>query len=156
LIAAIRSERIDRPHHADARKHCWTSEPHNEDQVFRRRLTLRGRVNGFRELGDIGSGALEGDEMAAARQRNRFVKWSFPGLVQQDQPGGGALMTICDVKSGPKTYIGMAVSGFPNMFIITGPGSPSVFTNMVISIEQHVDWIADCNRSSEEEWFLGH
>ena len=45
---------------------------------------------------------------------------------------------------GPKTCIGMAVSGFPNMFIITGPGSPSVFTDMVISIEQHVDWIADC------------
>jgi cyclohexanone monooxygenase len=45
---------------------------------------------------------------------------------------------------GPKTYIGMAISGFPNMFIITGPGSPSVFTNMVTSIEQHVDWIADC------------
>ncbi|MEH2477895.1 cyclohexanone monooxygenase [Nitrobacteraceae bacterium AZCC 2146] len=45
---------------------------------------------------------------------------------------------------GPKTYIGMAISGFPNMFVITGPGSPSVFTNMVTSIEQHVDWIADC------------
>ncbi len=45
---------------------------------------------------------------------------------------------------GPKTYLGMAVAGFPNMFLITGPGSPSVFTNMVTSIEQHVDWIADC------------
>jgi cyclohexanone monooxygenase len=45
---------------------------------------------------------------------------------------------------GPKTYIGMAVAGFPNMFLITGPQSPSVFTNMVTSVEQHVDWIADC------------
>ena len=45
---------------------------------------------------------------------------------------------------GPKTYIGMAIAGFPNFFVITGPGSPSVFTNMVTSIEQHVDWIADC------------
>ncbi|WP_424138294.1 flavin-containing monooxygenase [Roseomonas chloroacetimidivorans] len=45
---------------------------------------------------------------------------------------------------GPKTYLGMAIAGFPNMFLITGPGSPSVFTNMVTSIEQHVDWIADC------------
>ena len=34
--------------------------------------------------------------------------------------------------------------GFPNMFMITGPGSPSVLTNMMVSIEQHVDWIADC------------
>ncbi|PZW37580.1 cyclohexanone monooxygenase [Humitalea rosea] len=47
---------------------------------------------------------------------------------------------------GPKTYLGMAIAGFPNMFLITGPGSPSVFTNMVTSIEQHVDWIADCMR----------
>jgi cyclohexanone monooxygenase len=38
----------------------------------------------------------------------------------------------------------MAVAGFPNMFLITGPQSPSVFTNMVTSVEQHVDWIADC------------
>jgi cyclohexanone monooxygenase len=45
---------------------------------------------------------------------------------------------------GPKTYIGMAISGFPNMFIVTGPGSPSVFTNMVTSIEQHINWIAAC------------
>src|SRR6185312_4240568 len=45
---------------------------------------------------------------------------------------------------GTHTYIGMAVAGFPNMFLITGPQSPSVFTNMVTSVEQHVDWIADC------------
>jgi cyclohexanone monooxygenase len=45
---------------------------------------------------------------------------------------------------GPKTYIGMMVADIPNMFLITGPGSPSVFTNMVTSIEQHVDWIAEC------------
>jgi cation diffusion facilitator CzcD-associated flavoprotein CzcO len=45
---------------------------------------------------------------------------------------------------GPRTYLGVATAGFPNMFIITGPGSPSVLSNMVVSIEQHVDWIADC------------
>jgi cyclohexanone monooxygenase len=44
--------------------------------------------------------------------------------------------------SGPHTYLGLAVSGFPNLFIVTGPGSPSVLTNVVSSIEQHVDWIA--------------
>src|SRR6185437_15283037 len=47
-------------------------------------------------------------------------------------------------KDGPRTYLGLSVSGFPNLFVITGPGSPSVFANMVTSIEQHVDWIADC------------
>jgi len=45
---------------------------------------------------------------------------------------------------GPRTYLGLGVAGFPNLFIITGPGSPSVLTNMIVSIEQHVEWIADC------------
>ena len=46
--------------------------------------------------------------------------------------------------AGPKTYLGLQMSGFPNLFTITGPGSPSVLSNMIVSIEQHVDWIADC------------
>jgi len=45
--------------------------------------------------------------------------------------------------SGPRTYLGLSSADFPNMFMITGPGSPSVLSNMVVSIEQHVDWIAD-------------
>jgi cyclohexanone monooxygenase len=45
---------------------------------------------------------------------------------------------------GPRTYLGVMVAGFPNLFTITGPGSPSVLSNMVLSIEQHVDWIAGC------------
>jgi cyclohexanone monooxygenase len=45
---------------------------------------------------------------------------------------------------GPKTYLGLMSVGFPNLFIITGPGSPSVLSNMIVSIEQHVEWIADC------------
>ncbi|MBI3801131.1 MAG: NAD(P)/FAD-dependent oxidoreductase [Deltaproteobacteria bacterium] len=47
---------------------------------------------------------------------------------------------------GPRTYLGVATVGFPNLFTITGPGSPSVLTNMIPSIEQHVEWIADCIR----------
>jgi cyclohexanone monooxygenase len=46
--------------------------------------------------------------------------------------------------AGPTTYLGLMVAGFPNMFIITGPGSPSVKTQMILSIEQHTDWIALC------------
>jgi cyclohexanone monooxygenase len=46
--------------------------------------------------------------------------------------------------AGPRTYLGLQVAGFPNMFMITGPGSPSVLSNMIVSIEQHVEWIADC------------
>ena len=47
-------------------------------------------------------------------------------------------------EGGPLTYLGLMVSGFPNMFVITGPGSPGVKTQMIASIEQHTDWIADC------------
>ncbi len=45
---------------------------------------------------------------------------------------------------GPRTYLGLMSAGFPNLFIITGPGSPSVLSNMMVSIEQHVDWVTDC------------
>ena len=44
---------------------------------------------------------------------------------------------------GPKTYLGVQVAGFPNMFMITGPGSPSVLSNMSTSIEQHIEWISN-------------
>ena len=67
---------------------------------------------------------------------------------------------------GPRTYLGLMSAGFPNLFIITGPGSPSVLSNMMVSIEQHVDWIADCigfmsdrqidcmeaSRDAEDQW----
>ncbi len=67
---------------------------------------------------------------------------------------------------GPKTYLGLMSAGFPNLFVITGPGSPSVLSNMIVSIEQHVDWISDCiaymrnrgldaveaNRDAEDKW----
>jgi len=45
--------------------------------------------------------------------------------------------------AGPLTYLGLGVAGFPNMFIIAGPGSPSLLSNVLLSIEQHVDWLAD-------------
>ncbi|MFM8305304.1 MAG: flavin-containing monooxygenase [Actinomycetota bacterium] len=44
--------------------------------------------------------------------------------------------------AGPVNYLGLTVPGFPNLFLVTGPGSPSVLTNMIVSIEQHVDWIS--------------
>ena len=47
-------------------------------------------------------------------------------------------------KDGPRTYLGLQVAGFPNLFTITGPGSPCVLTNMPVAIEQHAEWIADC------------
>ncbi|MCB1511891.1 MAG: NAD(P)/FAD-dependent oxidoreductase, partial [Hyphomicrobiaceae bacterium] len=47
-------------------------------------------------------------------------------------------------EAGPRTYLGMMSAGFPNLFMVTGPQSPSVLSNMIVSIEQHVDWMTDC------------
>jgi cyclohexanone monooxygenase len=51
---------------------------------------------------------------------------------------------------GPRTYLGLAIAGFPNLFTITGPGSPSVLSNMVHSIETHADWITACIKHSKQ------
>ncbi|WP_428486238.1 flavin-containing monooxygenase [Rhodopila sp.] len=56
--------------------------------------------------------------------------------------GGGVLAD--EWQGGPQTYLGLMMAGFPNMFVVTGPGSPSVKTQMILAIEQHTDWIADC------------
>ena len=47
-------------------------------------------------------------------------------------------------KNGPKTYLGITIPGFPNLFVVQGPGSPSVLTNVPVQIEQHVEWITNC------------
>ena len=54
---------------------------------------------------------------------------------------------------GPAGYLGVQIAGFPNLFTITGPGSPSVLSNMVISIEQHVDWISDALSHMQQQGF---
>src|SRR5258705_730874 len=65
-------------------------------------------------------------------------------LLAMDIRGRGGRTLKDKWAEGPKTYLGVAVAGFPNLFAITGPGSPSVLSNMIVSIEQHADWIADC------------
>ena len=52
---------------------------------------------------------------------------------------------------GPRSYLGLCIEGFPNMFTITGPGSPSVLGNMMVAIEQHVEWIAMCIKDMESD-----
>jgi len=54
-------------------------------------------------------------------------------------------------EEGPYTYLGIGSHRFPNMFFITGPGSPSVLSNMVVSIEQHVDWITELIEAMERD-----
>ena len=63
-------------------------------------------------------------------------------LLKIDIRGRNGLPLQQKWSEGPRTYLGVAMAGFPNLFTITGPGSPSVLTNMLPIIEQHVDWIA--------------
>jgi len=65
-------------------------------------------------------------------------------LMNIDIRGLGGIEFKQKWSGGPRTYLGLAVAGFPNLFTVTGPGSPSVLSNMMTSIEQHIEWIADC------------
>ena len=65
-------------------------------------------------------------------------------LLNIDIRGHGGIGFKEKWSDGPRTYLGLAVAGFPNLFTVTGPGSPSVLSNMMTSIEQHIEWIADC------------
>ena len=63
--------------------------------------------------------------------------------------GGADLRSVW--KHGPRAYLGLMVAGLPNLFTVTGPGSPSVLSNVVVSVEQHVDWICDCLADMREK-----
>jgi cyclohexanone monooxygenase len=65
-------------------------------------------------------------------------------VAKIDIRGRGGMTLNQKWAEGPKTYLGLMSEGFPDLFMITGPGSPSVLSNMLVSIEQHVDWISDC------------
>jgi cyclohexanone monooxygenase len=65
-------------------------------------------------------------------------------LLRIDMHGRGGITLQEKWAEGPRTYLGLSTTDFPNFFIITGPGSPSVISNMMVSIEQHVDWITGC------------
>jgi cyclohexanone monooxygenase len=65
-------------------------------------------------------------------------------VLRIDIRGRGGQALKAKWAAGPRTYLGIATAGFPNLFLVTGPGSPSVLSNMVVAIEQHLDWVADC------------
>ena len=97
---------------------------------------------------DAMTGPLLGIDIRGARGRSLREKWA----------------------DGPRTYLGVAIEGFPNLFTVTGPTSPSVLTSMVPTIEQHVEWISDCiaharacdrprieaTREAEDAWMAHH
>ncbi|MBT5457302.1 MAG: hypothetical protein HOK82_11890 [Rhodospirillaceae bacterium] len=65
-------------------------------------------------------------------------------LLKVDIRGRDGLTLKDKWYAGPRTYLGIMSEAFPNLFMITGPGSPSVKGNMATSIEQHVDFVTDC------------
>jgi len=65
-------------------------------------------------------------------------------MLRMDIRGRGGRSLAEAWEAGPRNYLGLQVAGFPNLFTVTGPGSPSVLCNMPVAIEQHVDWISDC------------
>jgi len=65
-------------------------------------------------------------------------------LLRIDIRGRDGLALADAWSAGPRNYLGLQVAGFPNLFTVTGPGSPSVLCNMPVAIEQHVEWITDC------------
>ena len=106
-------------------------------------------------LVDVKSSPIE--EITPTGLRTQNAEYEFDCLVFATgfDAMTGALLSI-DIRGrsgqtlkekwegGPRTYLGLQVAGFPNLFTITGPGSPSVLCNMIVCIEQHADWIADC------------
>jgi cyclohexanone monooxygenase len=71
-------------------------------------------------------------------------------LLKIDIRGRRGLSLRTHWADGPRTYLGVATAHFPNLFMITGPGSPSVLSNMIVSIEQHVDWVSTCIQHMED------
>jgi cation diffusion facilitator CzcD-associated flavoprotein CzcO len=106
-------------------------------------------------LVDLAGGSIERIESTGVRAMGRHHHVDAIVLATGFDAMTGALLAI-DIRgrggarlreswhAGPRTHLGLAIAGFPNLFTITGPQSPSVLTNMLPTIEQHVDWIADC------------
>ena len=65
-------------------------------------------------------------------------------ILSMEIVGRNGLRLVDKWAAGPRNYLGLSVNGFPNLFTMTGPGSPSVLTNMHVSIEHHSDWITNC------------
>jgi cation diffusion facilitator CzcD-associated flavoprotein CzcO/acetyl esterase/lipase len=74
-------------------------------------------------------------------------------MVNVDITGRDGVSLKDEWAGGPTTYLGLMVGGFPNLFMVTGPGSPSVLANMAVAIEQHVEWVSDCLERQRADGF---
>ena len=107
-----------------------------------RLIDLRRRpIRTITETGvDLGDEALAFDAIVFATGFDAMTG----AIVSVDIAGREGLSLKQKWAHGPQTYLGLTTVGFPNFFAITGPGSPSVLSNMTLAIEQHVEWIANC------------
>ena len=99
---------------------------------------------------DLRSEKLERIEAGGIRTSDGFHPVDVIILATGYDAMTGALLAIdlgargsCQI-GGPHSYLGLGIAGFPNMFVVTGPGSPSVFSNVVLSVEHDIEWIARC------------
>jgi cation diffusion facilitator CzcD-associated flavoprotein CzcO len=88
---------------------------------------------------ELGSGSVEIDDLILATGFDAMTG----ALTRIDLRGRNGRLMSDEWADGPRTYLGMTVAGFPNLFIINGPGSPSVLANMVLTSEHQVQWVAD-------------
>ncbi len=111
----------------------------------------RGNVR----LVDVGSHPI--DEVTPKGLRTNGREYEFDALVlatgfdamtgtlmRLDLRGRGGVRIQDKWQAGPLNYLGLTVSGFPNLFNIVGPGCPAPFSNVMVSIEHHVEWVAEC------------
>jgi cyclohexanone monooxygenase len=124
------------------------------------------RKGGIEEITETGIRTVDGSfDFDAIVFATGFDAITGP-LTSMDIRGKGGQRLAEKWAQGPRTYLGLMTAGFPNLFTITGPGSPSVLSNMIVSIEQHVDFVSEClaslkdkgadrieaNRDAEDTW----
>ena len=98
-------------------------------------------IERFTEHGVVANGVEHAVDVVVCATGFAAMTGSFDRI---DIRGRNGLTLKQKWEAGPRTYLGLSTQGFPNFFMITGPGSPSVLASMIQSIEQHVDWMADC------------
>jgi cyclohexanone monooxygenase len=106
-------------------------------------------------LVDLNAAPLEGfthDTLVAGGERHRIdavvLATGFDAvtgtLLKLDLRGRDGVPIRQKWAGGPLNYLGLGIAGFPNLFHLVGPGSTAAFTNVIVAIEHHVDWVADC------------
>ncbi|WP_017612595.1 flavin-containing monooxygenase [Nocardiopsis salina] len=129
-------------HPLGSKRICVESGYHaafNRDDVSL--VSVRERpVEGFTRTGIVAGGAEHAADVVV--MATGFDAITGPYLCM-DLRGRDGVRLADRWEEGPLTYLGVATSGFPNLFMLTGPGSPSVLGNVLLSIEQHVEWVSD-------------